>query len=280
MRIRSTRPEFYRSERVASVSWEARYVLKALESYVDDNGVGKHDIELIVGDLFMRDLVREPSRTLARVSETISELHEAGLLWLYEDDGTNLLFIAFWEEIQRIDKPQPGRFRRPDGTLHYKESSIREPFANPREGSRTFAPVTGEQGNRGTEAKAELPRASARETDPPDRFDEFWETYSHKVGRKKAETAYRQALKKPGVTAELLIAAAAAYITWQIREGKHPTYTKHPATWLHGEHWRDERKDIAAPASNVQRHLQLAAQLAEREQGPPPPQPRQIGAPQ
>jgi hypothetical protein len=150
MRIRSTRPEFYRSERVARVGWDSRYVLKALESYVDDNGVGKHDLELIVGDLFMRDLVREPSRTVARVSEAISELHEAGLLWLYEADGTDLLYIAFWEEIQRIDKPQPGRFRRPDGTLAYKESSIREPVATPREDSRTFAPVTGEQGNRGT----------------------------------------------------------------------------------------------------------------------------------
>jgi hypothetical protein len=165
MRIRSTRPEFYRSERVARVGWDSRYVLKALESYVDDNGVGKHDLELIVGDLFMR----EPSRTVARVSEAISELHEAGLLWLYEADGTDLLYIAFWEEIQRIDKPQPGRFRRPDGTLAYKESSIREPVATPREDSRTFAPVTGEQGNRGTgeQGKGIPPEADA--APPPSR---------------------------------------------------------------------------------------------------------------
>lgn len=151
MRIRGTKPEFWRSERIARVDWDARLVLKGLESYVDDNGVGKDDIALIVGDLFQRDLVREPSRTLARLSEAISALKDAGLLHRYEVDGTKLLYVSFWESVQRVDKPQAGRFPRPDGTLNYKESSIRESVASPREDSRTFAPVTGEQGNRGTE---------------------------------------------------------------------------------------------------------------------------------
>ncbi len=150
MRIRSTKPEFWRSERVASVDWEDRFVLKGLESYVDDNGVGKDDLALIVGDLFQRDLVREPSRTIARVSEAISRLNSAGLVWRYEVDGTALLYVSFWESIQRVDKPQAGRFPRPDGTMNYKDSAIRECVANPRESSRTFAPGTGEQGNRGT----------------------------------------------------------------------------------------------------------------------------------
>ncbi|WP_207570139.1 hypothetical protein [Mycolicibacter kumamotonensis] len=150
MRIRSTKPEFWRSGRVASVSWDARLVLKGLESYVDDNGVGKYEMALIVGDLFSRDLVREPSRTLARVSEAISELNQAGLLWLYDADGTDLMFVAFWDSIQRVDKPQPGRFPRPDGTMNYRDSVIRESLANLREPSRALLPGTGEQGNRGT----------------------------------------------------------------------------------------------------------------------------------
>lgn len=165
MRIRSTKPEFWRSERIASVDWEERLVLKGLESYVDDNGVGKDDIALIVGDLFQRDLVREPSRTLARVSEAISRLFLAGLVWRYEVDGTKLLYISFWETIQRVDKPQNGRFRRPDGTINYKESLIRESVANIREPSRGFAPGTGEQRNRGTE---EPPYPPTEKTPPPE----------------------------------------------------------------------------------------------------------------
>ena len=139
------------------MSWDARLVLKGLESYVDDNGVGKDDLALIVGDLFQRDMFREPSRTLARVSEAISELCEAGLIWRYEVEGTPLLYMSFWELVQRVDKPQAGRYPRPDGTSNYKDSEIRESGATPREGSRALAPGTGEQGNRGTE------RARARE---------------------------------------------------------------------------------------------------------------------
>ena len=148
MRIRSTKPEFWRSTRIASVSWDARLVLKGLESYVDDNGVGKDDLALIIGDLFSRDLIREPSRTLARVSEAISDLHEAGLLWRYSVENTDLLYLAFWESFQRIDKPGRGRFPRPDGTSEYGASQIRESVASPRESSRALAPGTGEQGNR------------------------------------------------------------------------------------------------------------------------------------
>lgn len=149
MRIRSTRPHFWRSERIASVSWDARLVLKGLESFVDDNGVGKDDIALIVGDLFQRDMIREPSRTVARVSEAISELSQAGLLWRYTVDSTNLLYVSFWEETQRIDKAQDGRFPRPDGTTNYKDSIIRESSKTPREDSRTFAPGVVEEGSRG-----------------------------------------------------------------------------------------------------------------------------------
>lgn len=176
MRIRSTKPEFWRSERVTRVSWDARLVLKGLESYVDDNGVGRDDLALIVGDLFQRDLVREPSRTLARVSEAISDLADAGLLWRYVAEDTELLYLSFWEQIQRVDKPQPGRFPRPDGTMNYKDSSIRESVANVRDSSRALAPGTGEQRNRGTEeqaAAAALPEPHhARDGDelppPPD----------------------------------------------------------------------------------------------------------------
>jgi hypothetical protein len=107
--------------------------------------------------------------------------------------------------------------------------------------------------------------ADASVTETPDRFDEFWDTYRNKVGRKKAESAYRSALKKPGVTADLLVSAAAAYITYQMREGKHPQFTKHPTTWLHGEHWRDERVTAPPPRTRVQEHLTLVQQLAAQE---------------
>lgn len=100
------------------------------------------------------------------------------------------------------------------------------------------------------------------------RFDEFWTVYDHKVGRKKAEQRWATALRKPGITADLLIDAARTYIAWQRSEGKHPTFTKHPATWLNGEHWRDERTTRPATTTRVQEHLSLVQRLAEQEQHP------------
>lgn len=162
MRIRSTKPEFWRSERIASLSWEDRLVFKGLESYVDDNGVGKDDIALIVGEVFPRDMLANPRETVARVSEGISRLHQAGLLWRYEAAGTRLLYVSFWESAQRIDKPGKGRFPRPDGTMGYGDSQIRESVASLPE---TVAPGTGEQGNRGTEEQGK--RDLAAQAQPP-----------------------------------------------------------------------------------------------------------------
>ena len=182
MRIRSTKPEFWKSRRIASVDWDARLVLKGLESYVDDNGVGVDDIELIVTDVFPRDMFANPRETVARVSEAIRSLHSAGLVHRYEANGDHLLYISFWEEVQRIDKPGKGRNPRPDGTFDYKESEIRESVASPPE---TLAPGTGEQGNRGTGEQGNSARSArgARKA-PAKRLPEDWApTDAH---RKKA----------------------------------------------------------------------------------------------
>jgi hypothetical protein len=174
MRIRSTKPEFWRSKTIAALDWDVRFVLKGLESYVDDNGVGKDDIALIAADVFPRDLSRDPRETLARLSEAISALSEAGLIVRYEMDGDDLVYIDRWKDIQRVDKPNKGRFRRPDGTMEYLEPVNRDSYRDPRgtfaRTSETLAPGTEEQRNRGTEEQLEDDRARLEpppDTEPP-----------------------------------------------------------------------------------------------------------------
>jgi len=94
--------------------------------------------------------------------------------------------------------------------------------------------------------------ADATESELPSRFDEFWDTYGKKVGRSKARTEYRKALKKRGVTEELLIAAAAAYVAHCKAEGKFPKYAKDPERWLKGEHWSDERPTGSASKTQTE----------------------------
>lgn len=261
MRIRGTKPEFWKSRRISSVSWDARLVLKGLESYVDDNGVGVDDIELIVTDVFPRDMFASPRETVARVSEAISELFQAGLVHRYEGNGDRLLYISFWESAQRIDKPGKGRNPRPDGTLDYKESEIRESVASP---PVALAPVTEEQGNRGTgeQSKKTCP-AKPNATPIPDEFIDWYLEYPRKESKGVAEKAYAKARKL--ATAEELIEGAIRYREDPNRE---PSFTKLPATWLNGKCWEDgplpERNATQSRPTGSQVRLQAGYDLLQQ----------------
>ena len=158
MRIRSIKPEFWRSRDIANLNWDARLVFIGLWSYVDDNGVGK-DIDYdIIGDLFAADLVKDPRETVARVSRALASLSEAGLIYRYEFDGTPYLEIATWSRHQRIDKP--GKSRYPSHEMAEPNDSngsdpdsrdCRESVARPHRDFHARNRGTGEQGNRGTE---------------------------------------------------------------------------------------------------------------------------------
>lgn len=258
MRIRGTKPEFWKSRRITSVSWDARLVLKGLESYVDDNGVGVDDIELIVTDVFPRDMFASPRETVARVSEAISELHQAGLVHRYEGAGDPLLYISFWESAQRIDKPGKGRNPRPDGTFEYKDSEIRESVASP---PVTLAPVTGEQGNRGTEEQSKK-TSPAKPNAIPDEFIDWYLEYPRKESKGVAEKAYAKARKL--ATAEQLVEGAIRYREDPNRE---PSFTKMPATWLNAKCWEDgplpERGGVTKP-SGSDRRLQAGFDLLQQ----------------
>lgn len=99
-------------------------------------------------------------------------------------------------------------------------------------------------------------------------FDEFWEIYDKKRGRKAALAKWKVALKKPGVTPELLVLAASQYVAYQRTEGKHPEFTKDPTTWLNGEHWNDERagRQQSRPAARSKAEERMAANLAVVEE--------------
>ena len=147
MRIRSIKPEFWRSEDIADLTVEDRLLFIGLWSYVDDNGVGIDRLADVCADLFALDLERDPPETFARVSRGLQNLSEAGRIVRYTVEGKSYLHITNWSKHQRIDKPNKARYPHPDA----ENATIREEFATPsRDPRETPAPGTEEQGNRGT----------------------------------------------------------------------------------------------------------------------------------
>ena len=147
MRIRSIKPEFWRSEDVAALDVEDRLLFIGLWSYVDDNGVGIDRLADVCADLFALDIERDPTVTFARVSRGLQNLSEAGRITRYTVEGKRYLCITNWQKHQRIDKPNKPRYPLPTRD----DAEIRETVATPSRHSRDIpATGTGEQGNRGT----------------------------------------------------------------------------------------------------------------------------------
>lgn len=163
MRIRSIKPEFWRSSDISCLAIEDRFLFIGLWSYVDDNGVGEDRVSMIAADLFADDIERDPTETFARVSRGLARLAEGGQIVRYTVAGRDYFEILSWKQHQRIDKPGKPRLPHHDAD----GSTIREASRHSRD---TLAPGTGIRdqgsGNKGTgnEGAGEAENADAPPT--------------------------------------------------------------------------------------------------------------------
>lgn len=215
-------------------------------------------------------------------------LVDVGLWNVAEQDGEKGWRFHGWDEFQPTSKAIEARreaeskagvegnhrrwhvakgITKPD--CSFCRVGIGSPDADPNRGANPPEPVPVPVPT--TERTTSSLDHRAKRSETPERFEEFWTAYDNKQGRKKAEAAYRAALKKPGVTDDLLIAAASSYVAFVKSENKHPHYTKHPTTWLNGEHWNDERAARTQPQTRIGAHMALVEQLADEQH------PRAIG---
>lgn len=140
-RIRSIKPEFWKSEAIAMHTFRARLTFIGLWTYVDDNGVGIDNPKLVAAELFA--LEDDPREALANVREDLARLHEAGRIRRYTVDSKAYLAIVNWREHQKIDKPGKPRYPEPDDprAVHVKPETREnapppEPVAEPSRDSR------------------------------------------------------------------------------------------------------------------------------------------------
>lgn len=187
MRIRSIKPEFWRSQDISRLVIEDRLLFIGLWSYVDDNGVGEDRVPMIAADLFADDIERDPSETFARVSRGLARLSEGGQIIRYTVAGRDYFEILRWKDHQRIDKPGKARLPHHDAD----RSTIREYSRHSRD---TLAPGSGNReqgtGDQGTVIPA-IPSLDLEQL-----FDDAYSHWPKKVERKKSLEKFKQVCKQ------------------------------------------------------------------------------------
>lgn len=88
------------------------------------------------------------------------------------------------------------------------------------------------------ETETETDNNFVRDQPPTDEgFEEFWEAYPRKEGRKIAHTRWKNLTKSDRAAA--LEALPTHVRSWR-NEGRQQKYIKQPGAWINGRHWEDE----------------------------------------
>lgn len=135
MRIRSIKPEFWKSEDISELSWETRFIFIGLWSYVEDEGAGRDNIRLITAELF--PLEPDLIEASERVEKAMAELESKGRIVRYEgfsirhgelqSDRKSLFYVTNWSRHQVVRNPNKPRFTTPtcaDGLFEDSTQSL------------------------------------------------------------------------------------------------------------------------------------------------------------
>lgn len=262
MRIRSIKPEFWRSDDIDALSIPARLLFIGLWSYVDDNGVGIFSLKDIVGDLFAGDMLLDSNETLIRVKEGLKELSGRGLIEIYSQDGHDYLAITNWERHQRVPNPNKPRYPRPSADSETPILLFNESLIRPHESLRTG---TGEQGNRGTGeqippiapqgGQSEIESESRQpSTDPIPEFDQLMAVYPNHDNPDDGLRELKRVLhrKSPHTSFVALLQGAQVLAA----ENRDPRYVPTFGNWLRKGGWKNKPKPRAPASSGMNRAQQ------------------------
>ena len=100
-RIRTIKPEFWVSEQVGECSPNARLLFIGMWNFCDDQGVHPAKPKTLRAEVFPQD----ESITSSMVVAWVDELLLAGLIVVFDSDGTAYWHVTGWSRHQRIDRP-------------------------------------------------------------------------------------------------------------------------------------------------------------------------------
>lgn len=254
-RIRTIKPEFQNSQSMGRVSRDARLLFIELWPQCDDAGRIRANSRMLASVLFPYD-----EDAPALIDGWLLELEKEDCIVRYRVGNDEYLQVCHWDH-QKIDHPQPSKLPpAPEKKQRKTRLSVREQSRVTHEASENIRAVSS------TVPEGIKDQGMERGRSAP-RFDDFWKVCPKKVGRGKAEEAYRKACAF--ASQDVLIEGMSRYGASQA--GTDPKYIAHPATWLNGKRWLDEPEAganvIRPTAFNSQEELEGQRLMMERLHG-------------
>lgn len=199
------------------------------------------------------------------VSHAINDLIESGHMRRIEKRSEDGKFAGWDYEILSGGITAYGNSSSGDSTAYGKTAYGKTGAGKSSSIRRLSSKKTKEITSLSQEDHAQTSGSSERES-RPDRFDEFWDAYPRKVGKKKARAKFAAAVKAAGSAQRVIDGALRLAADPNLPEKQ---FIPHPTTWMERGGWDDEplpdrtptrrtphRKTEAEQWDDVRRELQ------------------------
>lgn len=236
-RIRSLKPEFWDDRKLArSTCRDARMLYMGLWGQADEHGRLNGDPLWLKGRIFPYDDDVQPDD----VGALLDQLEDAGRVQRYEVDGDPYLFLPKLAKHQRLEtaKVAPKYPAPPGNTGDDSPEDFSDDSARDSDDSAPSADESSLSYGAGSKEQVASPRR-ADETAPSrggagdDGFDAFWAGYPRKEAKRKAEQAWRGALKR--ADRDTIMAGLERFRFPEDRQ-----FIPLPASWLNADRWADQ----------------------------------------
>ena len=239
-RIRTIKPEFWRSPDVMELDNFQKLLFIGLWNLADDEGRGVFSPEAIAADLFLTEYSLSPHGVLTDVSNAFVMYSELDMVQLYSVGRRKYFQVQNWGKHQKINRPTPSKFPAPDQGVCIVQCEVIEDALDTH-GGLTEDSVRTHDRNReqGTGNREQGTNTSSKKrNDYPADFEEWYTIYPRHVGKADALKAWKAATKK--ISRDDLNEATLRWAQAYEASGKDPNYIPHPATWLRRGGWDDE----------------------------------------
>lgn len=178
--------------------------------------------------------VRTLLRKTGASSDDVAALVSAGL---WDDNGDGTASIHDYLEHNRSAEQALGASAKAKHAAQSRYGHAPKHADEHAQGAASSMPIEREK-ERTTSSTAPRP------DDTPNGFSDFWAAYPRKEAKRKAEQAYRAALKRTRGDSQVILDGARRYAASK----PEPKFTAMPTTWLNGDRWADQASATGATA--------------------------------